>query len=206
MSAQVSKGSTNPERLTAGWLQPSSSMSALIQIWNACVATVFTRSTMACQRGSRATISLQTWGMAPRPTPRTTTSKSSPARAVLVEGREHDVAHARLHAPEERAAVGEERARHAAERLTRGDARPRRVAVLVGEAEVVEPAKVARVERRVGRAVHPQPFATVVVVDRVEAARVGEEMVPDDAAQRGERQVGDRPQAAEREVALGARL
>ena len=130
----------------------------------------------------------------------------APAREDLVEGCEHDVAHAGLHAPEEGAAVGEEGARHAAERLTRGDARPRRVAVLVGEAEVVEPAKVARVERRVGRAVHPQPFATVVVVDRVEAARVGEEMVPDDAAQRGERQVGDRPQAAEREVALGARL
>src|SRR5262249_43955526 len=58
----------------------------------------------------------------------------------LVERREHDVAHAGLHAPEERAAVGEERAQHAAQRLPGGDARTARIGVRVREAEVVEPA------------------------------------------------------------------
>src|SRR5438105_2899998 len=47
----------------------------------------------------------------------------APPPKHLVEGRENDVAHTRLHAPEERAAVGEERAHHAAERLARRDAR-----------------------------------------------------------------------------------
>ena len=41
----------------------------------------------------------------------------------LVERREDDVAHAGVHAPEERAAIGEEGAHHAAQRLTGGDAR-----------------------------------------------------------------------------------
>ena len=65
----------------------------------------------------------------------------------LVERREHDVAHAGLHPPEERAAVGEERAHAPRSACAGGEARPRDVAVLVGEGEVVEAAHEARVER-----------------------------------------------------------
>ena len=124
----------------------------------------------------------------------------------LVEGRENDVAHTRLHAPEERAAVGEERAHHAAERLARRDARARGIAVLVGEAEVVEAAQVAGVHRLLRGAVHEQPLAAVVVLDRVEAARVGRQVEADDAAQGRERQVDDRPQAPELDVLRRARV
>ena len=65
-------------------LHPSARMSAFSQSWKACVATVFTWSTMERQRGSRATISRQTCGTAPSPTPRTTRSKSVAHAAARV--------------------------------------------------------------------------------------------------------------------------
>ena len=47
-----------------------------------------------------------------------------------------------------------------------------------------------------GGAVQAQPLAAVVVVDGVEAARVGDQAEADDAAHGGEREVDDLPQPA----------
>ncbi len=54
MSAQVSNGSTKPDRLTGPCVQPSSRMVGFNHTCSACVATVFTCSTMSRQRASRA--------------------------------------------------------------------------------------------------------------------------------------------------------
>ena len=88
MSAQVSKGSTKPERVTpSGPRQPSSAKLASVQIWKAWVSTDWTSFTIRCQRGSRATISRQTCGMAPMPTARMTQSKSFRTSSTRVPAR-----------------------------------------------------------------------------------------------------------------------
>ncbi len=97
----------------------------------------------------------------------------------LVERREHDVAHPGSHLPEESAAVGEEGADRAAQRLPRGDPRPSDVAVLVGEGEIVERAHERARDRALRGAVQQQPLAAIVVVDGVEPARVGQQPEPD---------------------------
>jgi hypothetical protein len=76
MSDQVSKGFMNADSVTGGSLHPSCGISSCIQIWNACVGTVLTLSTMARQRASRVRISWHTWGIAPILTPSTTRSNS----------------------------------------------------------------------------------------------------------------------------------
>ena len=234
MSAHVSKGSTKPERLAGGCCQPSSRMSSRIQIWNACVGTVFTCShhlapaRLALDRARRATcgrrrrrrrarrsrspsvtrsVLLPAIGAPPRsPRSRAPRAPAAPVHELLVVGRatassarrarrraagirrrpsraparrtpashvrrlvrpagapsstfvrrwknskrtprclqhlvergEDDVAHAGAHAPEERAAVGEEHPHRAAQRHAGGETRPAHVAVLVGEHEIVD--------------------------------------------------------------------
>ena len=82
----------------------------------------------------------------------------SPSLEGLVERREHDVAHAGAHLPEERAAVREEHPQRPANPLPRRDGRAARVAALVGQGEVVEPAHDRGVHRALGGAVQQEPL------------------------------------------------
>ncbi len=120
----------------------------------------------------------------------------------LVQRREDDVPHARVHAPEERAAVREEHAHRAAHRDAGGQPGLRRVPVLEGEDEVVDPVHEARVERLLGRPVHGEPLAPVVLVDRVEAARVEREAVHRRATQDRQDDVDDLPDPSQLAVLL----
>ena len=121
----------------------------------------------------------------------------------FVERRKHHVAHTAVHAPEQAAAVGEQHAEGSAQRCSGGEARALEVAVFVRERQRVDSAHERRVQRRVGRAVEPQPVAPIVVVDRVEAARIGQQAEAHDALHGGEHHVDDFPQAACLVVALG---
>jgi hypothetical protein len=66
----------------------------------------------------------------------------------LVHRGDHDVAHAGVHPPEDRALVAEHESQQAAQGLARGHRRARRIAVAVRERGVVEAAEDRRVERR----------------------------------------------------------
>ena len=84
ISAQLSNDWTNEVMVVSGLLQPRVAKCWLSQILHACVATVLTRSTMVCQRGSRSTISRQTSVIAPCTTPKTNKSKSLRTSSLFV--------------------------------------------------------------------------------------------------------------------------
>jgi hypothetical protein len=121
----------------------------------------------------------------------------------FVEGSEDDVAHARAHLPEDVTSVGEEHAQRAAQALPRRDAWPLKVAVLVRQRERVETAHECGVEGALRGAVQAQPFGDLVVVDRIEAARIVRQAEADDAAHDGEREIDDLPQPADLVVLFG---
>ena len=114
----------------------------------------------------------------------------------LVAGREHDVAHAGLHLPEHRAAVGEEHPQRAAQCLAGGQPWTCRVAVLVRQCQVVQAAHEGRIERALGRAVHAQPLAALEVVDGLQAAWRQQQAVAHRADQDRQHEVDDLPLAA----------
>ena len=124
----------------------------------------------------------------------------------LVQRGEYDVSHAAAHLPEYGAAVGEERA----EESSQGD--PRRnpwaleVSIFVREAESVQPAQVSRVDGTRGGAVQEEPLATVVVVDRVEAARIIHEPEANLSPHGRERQVDDLPDPPQLGIVLESAL
>jgi hypothetical protein len=87
----------------------------------------------------------------------------------LVEWRRHHVAHARLHAKEDRALVGEEHAQHPAHGRARGERAFLDVAADVAEHQIVDAAQRTRVERDLVGAVLAEPAAQVEVIDAVPA-------------------------------------
>src|SRR6201986_4752941 len=104
----------------------------------------------------------------------------------LIEWYENDVAHTGPHFPKKGAAIGEEHAQRAAQRLTRGERRPLRIGIFVSKRQVVKAGHEGRVERPFRRAIHPQPLATFVVVDGAQAPRIKEQTKAYGAHQNGE--------------------
>ena len=77
----------------------------------------------------------------------------------------------------------------------------RHVAVLVGEGEIVQRPDEAAVDRPLRGAVEAQPLPAVVVVDGVEAARIGQQPEAEPPADHRQHHVDDLPDAAELVVA-----
>ena len=99
-----------------------------------------------------------------------------PPAQRLVDGREEDVAHARRRLPEDGAAVLEEHLRREEDRGARTHAVVGAI-FEVGEDEVVEPPDERELGHLLGRAVAGDPVEEVLVVERAEAAPVGDQPV-----------------------------
>src|SRR5689334_11590581 len=121
----------------------------------------------------------------------------APPFEYFVKWRKYHVAHAGLQSPEKRAAKSEEHPERSAHRQSRRLARTLRVRILVGKCQIVDAANYRRIKRSLRRAVEPKPFAQFVIVDRVEAARVGREPKAHDSRHHRERQIDYFPQAAQ---------
>ncbi len=122
----------------------------------------------------------------------------------VVERREDDVAHARGHLPEDRAAVVEEHLPRQQQTGPGCEPRALGVAVLVAEHEVVHDPDQRRLDGLRPGTVTRQPFAVVLVVDRRVALGAGHEPVDDDAAHDRAHEVEEVPHAAGRVVAADA--
>ena len=127
----------------------------------------------------------------------------------LVHGREHRVAHARLHLVHDRSAVAEGEPQQVARRGARGDVGRRDRASRVAERDVVDGAQHRRAllggaaDRDLLGAVPSEPGGPLLVVDHVEA--VLEHAVLDDARERRDAGVdGGEEEAQARLVVAGA--
>ena len=102
----------------------------------------------------------------------------------LVQRREDDVTHPGGHLPEDGPLEVEEGLARQEHAPAGPERRVLRIAVDVGEDEVVQPADERRPDGLRRRAVSGHPRPVVLVVDRGEAALVGQQPVGDDAARR----------------------
>src|SRR5260370_4741797 len=99
----------------------------------------------------------------------------------FVQWCEDNISHARVHLPEQGSARGEEHAQGPTKAHSCRVTRTAIISVFIGERKVVRASEQCRVERTLGRAVQPQPFAHIVVVDRVKSTRISDKSEPQHA-------------------------
>src|SRR5215469_11509543 len=93
----------------------------------------------------------------------------------LIERSKYDIAHARAKFPKQGTAISEKHPQRAANRLPRGEAGSTVVTLLISKWQVVQPVDDGGIQRALRCSVDPQPFKAFVIVDCVEAARIGKQ-------------------------------